>query len=84
MNEKPKDRVVVDIRALNKITMPDVYPVFFQTEDFISNQKFQIHFRGKFRQFFLPMVGEQISPPPINGGIPPRTRDFSNPGYGIP
>ena len=42
VNGKPKNRVVVDIRALNKITMPDAYPVFSQTEILsqIKNSKF--------------------------------------------
>ena len=30
------------------------------------------------------MVGEQISPTAINGGIPPKIKNFSGTGHGIP
>ena len=32
MNGKLKNRIIIDIRTLNKITIPDVYPVIIQTE----------------------------------------------------
>ncbi len=70
-----KGRVVVDIRALNKITMPDAYPVPSQADILAAIHGAKFITTVDCASFFYQWRDSSVTP---------RSRDFQSCGNGIP